>query len=211
MSHRTSGGFTLLELLIAMALSALLVALLSQALGSLQAAARNASAGQNIADSDQLGRAMLTRLIGNAVPPLPRKDSHAFEGSPQAAEFTATPPQALSDRGLIRVRLSVAPTTPNELGVFAELSPVDGSGGWPRQLLIGGLQFAKLEYTDDASSDLSERWTDKRRLPSFVRLHTQATKEPGQPRVQSVTVRRTLAAACRLDLDNLYCRSTDGY
>ena len=217
-------GFTLLELLISLAVSGLLLAILSQTLGTLQIAARRAMQADNAGNDMERARQVVASLLSAALPPSAGDDGNRFAGQPDAAEFTAAPPNALRRLGPLRMRLMIAPTGTDQLGLFAEFRPASGritsTADVQRDLLIGGLQWAQMAYSAGAASavvaatsgptELQNRWTDPGRLPALVQVRWKLTGEVAESQPVIVAIRRTLADGCRFDPISLTCRGSDG-
>ncbi len=207
-------GFTLLELLIALTVSGLLLAILSQTLGALQIAVHRATRADAAGDELERGRQMVAELLAGALPPAVGDDGAGFVGRPDGAEFTAVPPDALSRLGPLRLRLLVAPMGTDKLGLFAELrSARNGATAAPvlrRDLLMGGLQWVQLAYSAGATTGLQERWLEPGRLPALVQVRWRLSGEEGERQPVTVAIRRSLVGGCRFDPISLTCRGNDG-
>lgn len=206
-AHRVR-GFTLLELMISLALSGLLLALLSQAIGGVQQAYRTADQALSPDADSRRGQAMFTLLMSAALPGTRAEGSARFVGSPQAVEFTAAPPLALAEAGPLRVRMVVEPSSASQVGVYVELGAAgSGLAGQPRQLLMGNLSAARFEFAEAADSAVTQTWDHATKLPGLVRLNLER-QGTAQPIV--VAVRRNQVGGCRLDPVSLTCRLPDG-
>lgn len=210
-------GFTLLELLIALAVSGMLLAVLSQTIGSLQLAGHRAIQADAAGGELERGRQMGAALLAAALPPAPGDDDAGFVGRPDGADFTAAPPEALSRLGPLRVRLMVAPMDADQLGLFAEVrSARSGETAVPairRDLLMGGLKWARLAYSAGSAGAvtvLQDQWLEPSRLPALVQVRWQLTGEDKERQPVTVSIRRNLAGGCRFDPISLTCRGSDG-
>ena len=219
-------GFTLLELLIALAASGLLLAVLSQTLGALQLAVRRAMRADASGDELERGRQMVSTLLGAALPPAAGDTAASFVGRPDSVDFTAAPPDALGRLGPLRLRMLVAPAGRDQLGLFAELRPArSGETAAPvlrRDLLLGALQWAQLAYsagspgaagsvgTPGSAMGLQDHWLESGRLPALVQVRLRLVGEDKERQPVTVAIRRNLAGGCRFDPISLTCRGRDG-
>lgn len=204
-------GFTLLELLVALALSALLLALLSQAIGSLRVRSNAASQGAVAMQAQGDGEQALSLLIAGAVPSVSPGGTSTFVGTARSMEFLAAPPQALAAQGLLQVRLTVEPTTASQVGIYAETAPKSAGSLQPdRRLVVAGLASARFEYAARADTDMRSDWPAGGRPPALVRLHFDSGG-PGEPRRGElvVAVRRQQTGGCRVDPISMNCRTND--
>jgi hypothetical protein len=206
----------LLELLIALALSGLLLALLSQTLGELQFAARRVIGADAAADRDERCRQLLAGLLAGVLPPKLGEEVGGFSGGPDGAEFTADPPQALRRMGPLHVRLLVASTTGTELGLFLEARPdTAGGGAGPtrgRELLLAGLRSVRFAYLAGSTPDYTpeDRWNDKGQPPAMVQVFWRLTNEVEERAPVTAAIRRTVPGGCRFDPIGLVCEAVRG-
>lgn len=211
---RRCHGFTLLELMIALALSGLLLALLSQAIGGLRLASQRVDQNSLADDERQRGRDMVTLLLSGAIPAQAGDSAGGFSGTADGIEFMTSPPQALAHSGPLRVRLSVSPTTASQVGVYVEMESVRGAVAGtvaqPRQLLIAGLNAARFDYAERGDTPLAPQWASNPQPPGLVRLRlVRAGAEEASEQVL-VAVRKQQASGCRIDPISLTCRPADG-
>jgi len=208
--HRRAAGrgFTLLELLVAMAVSALLLALLSQVMGSLQQASRSARDSWAVAAAPLLGRQVLVALLREALPPPPGQPGWALVGGPERVEFNAVPPQALRHGGPIRVRVSVERDALGQSNVVVDFSTLAGVAleSLPRHTVLTGLGSASFDYSESTGSEPLAQWRNASRLPALIRLNLRDTSG-GARSVVAAAPRRHRVASCRLDLISVECRS----
>lgn len=203
-------GYTLLEVLVALAVSGMLLGLLSQTLGGLQLALRSAMASDASAEGMTAGRRMVTHLLAEALPPVAGDDAYAFQGRSDSVEFVTTPPAAFAFLGPLRMRLFVAPIGTGQMGLYAEARAAAGTSTAPairRTLLVGGLQWARLAYAADPSTPPMDRWSDPSgHLPALVQLRWRFTADAAEHEPLVVAPRRTLTSGCRFDPVSLTCR-----
>lgn len=206
-------GFTLLELLISLAASSLLLAILSQTLGAVQLAAQRAMKADAVGDELERGRQMVAELLKAALPPAAGDDDAGFVGRSDSIEFTAAPPNSLSQLGPLRLRLLVAPMGISQLGLFAEVRAAPSARNRVpairRDLLIGGLQSVELAYWAELSQGLSNRWSEPGKLPAMVRVRWRIAGEDAEREPVIVAIRRNQSDGCLIDPISMSCRSSD--
>ena len=203
-------GFTLLELLVAMAASALLLALLAQVSGGLQAAARRVSAESRQGGDAARARQLLRQLLADTLPAAPTDDGQRFTGNDRGVAFTAAPPQALRHLGPVRVRLFEAPDAAGTVALVLELQPAGpGMAGvgstLHRERLLGGLQSLRFGYAADrrAGTPLRSDWQDAARPPGWVQV---TWREAGQDTRTGVALRRGWPGGCLFDPVSMDCK-----
>ena len=122
-AHR---GYTLLELVIALALGAGLLILLSQAVYTLEEVRGHVA--QDVVEAHRMeqARAVLDLLLHSAlVPSEDRPEIAALRGEPEVIEFVAAPPRALEATGLVEVRVTIEPEGAGPLrGLFVATRPL---------------------------------------------------------------------------------------
>lgn len=182
--HRSLTGFTLVEVLIAVTILAVLVSLL---FGALYTLSRNARAGEialQIVDSDRLVQSFLRRQLGDAVPVTERNERRErvlFHGSMASVRFVGHLPAHRGGGGLQFLELGHEPA--DESGVLVlyyrnawpearfESSISDG---WTREILIPGVERIELNYYGSRDAESAPTWTrtwsDHDRLPAMIRL-----------------------------------------
>jgi prepilin-type N-terminal cleavage/methylation domain-containing protein len=210
-------GFTLLELLVAMAASALLLALLSQVSGSLQAAAqRVVGGGAELPASEARARQALLRLLSDVLPAADGDTVNGFSGHPQSVEFTAVPPDALLHLGPVRVRLLEAPVSAAQMGLFIEMRSARDAGKTPevprRELLRGGLQSVRFSYAADRGpgAPVLDHWPAAGAPPGWIQVVWRRAGDLEQSAALAAAVRRSLPGDCRFDPISLICRAANG-
>lgn len=210
-----AAGFTLLELLVALALSAMLMALLAQAIAGLRVRSVAASQDAAAAAHRQSGKRALALLLAGALPSATPGGAATFVGDARSAAFLAVPPQSLATRGTLRVRLLVEPVSASQVGVYLETTPetpsLAGAAGVGRRLLLSGLTSASFEYAARADADMRPEWQAGGHLPALVRLRLQ-WQGTDAVRVEDlvVAIRRQQTGGCPLDPISMSCRVPHG-
>jgi general secretion pathway protein J len=187
-------GFTLVELLVALAIVGAVAALLSATLWSGGTAARRggavADAGETVAAAQILLRERIERLVpadaaATGTPPLPATGT--------AFAFLAPPPDRAGTAEVAVNRLSLAPG--------GRLMLTAGSSALP---LLDGVRSIDLGYYGAAADDPAPRWRSAwpgtGAPPRLVRLRVGLT--PGDLRTWPDLIVRpavTAGAACRVD------------
>ena len=164
-----SGGFTLVELLIALVLGATIVTLAFNAL-RLGSRTRDAIETQTRAAQDvQLAGEFLRRLIEEARPT-------GFAGEAQSLQFVAPLPAHFGPGGMQAFALGVAEGKliiryqlfqGGKWASFAEREPETA-------VLARGMDEARFEYLGE---QWSARWAENEALPRAIRIHLKPASE----------------------------------
>jgi general secretion pathway protein J len=178
-AHRLASGFSLIELLVALALLSLLSGALIQAVQFALRTERSTGARANDFDSVASTQQFLRRTVGTLYPyePSTAENASAVIGTRESLEFTADAPQAAAVRGHYRYRIEVRHDgETRELIVRADLD----RGGFialpPRdraEVLLSGFERVEFSYwqrTEDGTGLWSPAWTERHRAPDLVRL-----------------------------------------
>ena len=208
MDARRDRGLTLLELLVAMSLSALLLSLLSEALYELrQAAARAATQAPRLEDW-QRARAGLHQLLSAAVPATADRPTR-FEGTDQQIAFVAASPRGLQYQGLLQVRIGIESNV-QDLSLIAQTRPLGTSGPWQKLVLLAGLQSARFTFQANGAAPARERWEHPRRLPAVVTVRWRGRDEVAPPVPVVVALRRGGDTSCSVDASMSAQECADG-
>jgi len=189
-----AGGFTLLELLVALTLLGLILALI---FGGLQFGTRAWETTEvNIEDQAEvrLVQAFLRRYMADARPVLEstqvaRRDV-VFTGSRDALSFVALMPQHLGPPGLYKLQLEFVRDNDGGRLVFTrslygeESTDVSLNEEEDEQVLLNGI--AKVEFSYFGTSlpaqppQWIDRWEKARNLPSLVGLRIEFAEDDGR-------------------------------
>lgn len=173
-------GFTLLELLIALAVTALVVALVFSGLGLI---GRSEERNQQAIDRAErmllvgqwLGRKFdglrpLSMVHGSTV-------TAFFSGTAAGALWVAPLPERGEDGGLHVFRLGPLRHPDGQVDLLVEVLPFDGAAmalDWsraPRQVLLAGVRTLQWHYQDGATGEWLQEWDGaRRRYPARVRI-----------------------------------------
>lgn len=191
-------GFTLVELLAAMAVGSLLLVSLSVATGSLGRETRSAVAHRDLAIVQAVGP-MLTTLIESGQPPTAPR--FAFIGVDRKLSLVVPPPAALGPIGPVRLTLDVEPGAKGEAlrAAFSsdgEFGPLPGGAEQP-VLLAEGFRSIRFSYEDEGR-------VAKERLPRLIVI--TFTSEDGAVRSLVAEPRINSDGACRYDPISMTCR-----
>lgn len=182
--RRAAAGFTLLELLLSVALMALVITL---AYGSLRAAAGAVRSGEALIERTEELRTtqtFLRRQLQQMLPSIFRTDPSngavtRFEGAAHRIRFVAPMPGYLSRGGAHVQELALVPDRGGYRLEFrhAQLNGFDPEQGFDPErepvVLIDGIRdgrFAFRAMDGDRLGDWTSEWEDNDRLPLLLRL-----------------------------------------
>lgn len=214
--RRGEEGFTLLELLIAMTLLGLLMALL---FGGLRFGARaweHSEAHTTGMDDVRLAQAFIRSEIEQAYPLLvltdPIHPHMDFEGGTEALVFLAPAPTSIAAAGRARIDLRVVDRGSRSMLVVRarpELAWDDDRDAIHEESLLAGVRSLRFSYfgsdSPGASRQWQERWTNRFRLPELIRVAVEFG--PGDTRVWPTLV---VAPRIAVDVNCLYDPLTKG-
>lgn len=181
--HRTDGeaGFTLVELLVALALFSLLTGLLFDNVRFALRAWRSTSTSTAQFERSMIAQDLLRRTIGNLYPMMitnngtqPQID---FEGMNEKISFLGNAPIALSAGGRFRFNVLVERTQEQADLVMVsapELADSSDRSTTRRTLLLSGIAWAEFSYFGETAParklQWNESWTKQSDVPRLVRL-----------------------------------------
>ena len=212
MSARTQCGFTLLELVIALTLLALMSGVLYGALGF---AGRSWEGGETKADdaaSMRLSHAFLRAQLESQHPLRMRKMVEfplVFAGSRDELRYAAPLPPRISGGGIWYYRLAIAREGDKNRLVLERQVPDLEANSLPefdrtdRSILAEDIEELRISYfgRDSGASNLTtptwrERWDDRNRLPLMIRIDVVPRRGPPWPTLV-VAPRQAPESGCR--------------
>lgn len=213
-SHRSAAqGFSLLELLVALAIGALLLGILGNALGGIMATTRTTLVENGEQEERMTSTRVIRDILINALPPNPADLSRPFVGSRDEMVFSATPPESLLPFGALRVRLYLDREASSAASLLMDVTSAAGPGKdrsleLRRQRLYRDVASVSIHYSDSRNADAQNQdsWRDTKRLPSLISLAITRTGGK-QPITITAMPRRNLSGYCRFDPISLECRS----
>jgi len=209
---RPAAGFTLMELIIALALLALIAGLLTGALGM---AARSWDSGENKAGdvgSMRQTQAFLREQLTAELPLRMKKVVEMpllFAGERDELRYAAALPPRVQEGGAWYFRLAIAREGDKSRLVLertypdpSALEPPAFAAGAERSVLADGIAELAVSYfgRDANASDADaprwrDRWDDPQRLPLLVKIEVKPEKGPAWPPLV-VEPRRAPESAC---------------
>jgi general secretion pathway protein J len=206
-----AGGFTLLELTIALVLLALLSAVL---FGSLRLAGRSTDRGEKSAEaaaSMRLAEEFLRTNLEGQRPQRMRKIAELpllFSGSATELRYAADMPARVAGGGIWYFRIYVRADDADSPLVLERMVPDITADVMPdfdqaeRSVLATGIETLKIGYFGrepdagvGAESKWQDRWSDKQRLPTLIRIDVTPKAGPAWPTLY-VAPREAPEAGC---------------
>jgi len=192
-----AAGFTLLELLVAMTLLAMIFGLIAGGIGFGAAVWERGGAAANRAGALQTAHRVLRARIESMQPhrrprqPRQAMQPLAVDGEPEALVFVGPPPAELALPGVYRYRIAIEGRGGErtltlawrrlqpDLSDFEATAPAPAAGDSERDtagtvILMEGFAAARIAYfgalKPEDAPDWRDRWEDATRLPELVRV-----------------------------------------
>jgi prepilin-type N-terminal cleavage/methylation domain-containing protein len=207
-----SDGFTLLELLVALSIGALLLGILGSVLGGVVDTARKVFVTSGEQEDVALASRTLSGLLKAAIPPTPRDSLTQFSGRSNALVFNATPPESMAPFGVLRVRLYLDVEASGVKGLYmdamsATQRPDVEQIVLKRHRLLSNVSSVTFQYFDsvDGATVIRDSWDDPSKLPRMVRVLVTRLSERF-PFSLTVAPRRSVNGQCRFDQIGSTCR-----
>lgn len=203
-------GFTLLELVVSVAVGALFLALLSQALGLMMQASRSAASESARHDEQLLAERVLTQLLKSMLVLKVDGQKRGLIGGADQMTFYATPPESLAYLGLVKVRVFSEAQQDARKALVLDISPISGGESQPHVVkrLMKGLTSVAFSYIPAIGSEVGRElnaWREPIALPGLVKLSIEGA---GGVRLLNVAAkpRRELGGDCEFSVLSLECR-----
>jgi general secretion pathway protein J len=214
---RQDGGFTLVELMISIALMALVTTMMAASLHVGIGAWRREQAGTDAAAEMLAAHDVLTRLLSQSEPvyasPLPSDPALAFDGTAQELRFVAPMRSGAGGSVLVRVLLKLDPAAQDGALLLAAESdlaePMPAEAMWPRDTILTHVSAVHLRYFGQAEAETAPAWHSGWRaqavLPALIDI--AANRKAGRPPMDfTVAPLLTHSPACRYDRIGPTCR-----
>jgi prepilin-type N-terminal cleavage/methylation domain-containing protein len=206
-------GFSLLELLVVLMVSALLLTLLSQVLGTMMQASRSAISGSARYEEKLLAERVLTQLIKSMLVLKVDGQKRGLVGSAEGMEFFASPPESLAHLGLVKVRVFGEQQQGRHQVLMLEIEPISERGMGSkirrhaplRKRLLEDVTAVTVSYIPGEGDRRELRaWPNLISLPTLVKLSVRQAGE-----VLSFDIlarpRRELGGDCEFSALSLEC------
>ena len=216
---RHTGGFTLIEVLVTLALMTLIGAILIE---SLRLGAHTwQRATRESANIDEVVRAQsfLRQRLGTVYPPEAATATNAprqvFVGEHNVLEFSSAAPGHPGD-GLARYRLELSDSQPGDLQIRYRRDPGVAAtvltSEWSRERLLtraNGLIVQFWEQSPSSAGHWVDHWDDPVKLPALIRIDIRfADNDPRRWPPLYVEPRIDTRASCVFDIISRHCRSS---
>ena len=204
-AHGNDAGFTLIELIVALAILALLVSMLPGAFAVAQRAWDTVRRIERL-DADQAARTFVEQRLVEALPVLVTDPSGAqqsgFRGEARGVTFVSPAASGPAGGGIYRYRLTAESSGGADALVLRQ-TPISAvalpaSGGTSR-ILVDGLANLRFRYFGRTDEDQDRRWHDSwpdgDRLPELVEIADanetlERDRSPFRPLVVPLKLRR---------------------
>lgn len=204
-------GFSLVELLVALAIGSLLAGLLGNAIGGIATTTRTALDSNDSYEEQAIAERIITHFLKNALPPNPHDLTTAFIGDRNEISFNASPPDSMLPFGVLRVHFYLGQETGRGKSLFMDVASVakPESGRnlvLEKHRIYRDVSTAAFSFTDSTDKDKSNRdtWRDTKRLPSLISLTVEKASDGGPISIKAAP-RRNVNVHCRLDQISFGC------
>ncbi|WGS88633.1 prepilin-type N-terminal cleavage/methylation domain-containing protein [Methylomonas sp. UP202] len=207
-------GFTLLELLIALAAGALLIAAVSDLLISIKDGWTRAARIEQQWREETSSQQLISRVLEAAIPPEhPNFQGVHFKGMENSIEFSTVPSQSAFASGRVEGRLFLAPnsnglfTLELRLGapVFNQPAKKPSGQNWT---LLKDIETVEFFYFSKGSRQGSKLWVNMDKLPELIKLHVIFADKARLPFWIIAHPYQTVSGNCLLDQTSFVCRAS---
>lgn len=201
-------GFTLLEVIVATAVAAVLLSLLAQMMDGLRRGRSTVLEAGASGTAVMVDAYAVMGLLRDALPAPHNRPDISFVGRTNELRFAATAPQAWREAGTVRVAMKVEDDRAGTVRIVVEMAGTTGASAQPpsRHVLMSNLKSASFTFSEAASAVALPEWNDNARLPGLVRLDVAFEDQKVGPVTVVAAPRRQRVASCVLDLVSVECR-----
>lgn len=207
-------GFSLIEVLIAIAVGALLLASLSQILITFREGWERSTAADQELDMETLAQVAITRTLKAGIAAGPRQTETGLRGSETGVDMVVMPPQSAFALGRMKARLGTERQVDGSFNLVLTIKPDHpGSGSATSPLrdhwiLLQGLESLRFEYFGPLDDQPKSSWEKTAVVPELIELHGVYKNREKQPFWIAVRPRSTVPGECVLDWTSLTCRTS---
>ncbi|HLP80435.1 MAG TPA: prepilin-type N-terminal cleavage/methylation domain-containing protein [Nitrosomonas sp.] len=207
-------GFTLLELLIALAAGILLIAALSDILISIKEGWIRTTSIEKQWSDETFSQQIISRVLEAAIPPEnPNTQIAHFKGMESSIEFSTVPSQSAFGVGRMDGRLFL---TPHSNGLFTlelrldapSLSQSAEKLNGQSWTLLKDIETVEFYYFAKGSRQGSKLWVNRDKLPELIKLHVIFADKTRLPFWIIAHPYQTISGNCLLDQTSFMCRAS---
>lgn len=207
-------GFSLIEVLISIAVGALLLASLSQILITVREGWERSTASDQELGIETLAQEAITRTLKAGIAAGPNQKEGGLRGTKIGLDMVVMPPQSAFALGRLKARLATERQADGSFILVLSIKPlVPEPGSTPsplreRWILLQGLDSLRFEYSGPLDNQPKSYWDELAVAPELVELHGVYKNRARQPFWIAVRPRSTVPGECILDWTSLTCRTS---
>lgn len=211
---RPEWGFSLIEVLIAIAVGALFLASLSQILITFREGWERSTASDQELGMETLAQVAITRTLKAGIAAGPNQTEGGLKGSETGVDMVVMPPQSAFALGRMKARLATERQADGSFNLVLSIKPINPKpNSTPlllrdRWILLQGLESLRFEYFGPLDDQPKNTWGKLAVAPELVELHGVYTNREKPPFWIAVRPRSTIPGECLLDWTSLTCRTS---
>lgn len=211
---RSGGGFSLIEVLIAIAVGALLLASLSQILITFREGWERSTASDQELDMETRAQVAITRTLKAGIAAGANQTEGGLRGSETAVDIVVMPPQSAFTLGRMKARLATELQVDGSFNLVLTIKPNSPSSGAAtaplrdQWILLQGLESLRFKYFGPLDGQPKNNWEKPAVAPELVELHGVYKNREKQPFWLVVRPRSIVPGDCILDWTSLTCRTS---